>query len=341
MSAQPINAMKKAIFYGLTFAPLALIAAGAAYITLFTNLLPLLNLQSVRNIYFECMVFVPEPYVYRMRPGECRFNNIEYRTVMHHDADGFRNPPGLASYDAVAIGDSHTQGWGVGDDETFSALLRTQFGVTTRNLGIASYATARELDVLRRYGDGAKYVILQYCNNDAGENIVSLQLNREDFRLAVERTWRGIVNDYNEGKAEGYKKPLKDLAIMLANRSFEPLSTWRSAGINARNMEEEASAFAQLIARERELLRDKRLIVFEAADFGMMSPRLAQLFTAALAKIDWLNFRVVDSTQVLTIDDYYFLDGHPRPQGHRKIAAALAQQIQQWEAISPVIAPMR
>src|SRR4051794_16805571 len=131
--------MKKTIFYMITLMPLWGIAAVVAYLVFFTNLPPLLYLYSIRNIYFNCMDFVQADYVYKMKPGECKFSNIEYDTTMTHDADGFRNLRPLPAYDVVALGDSHTQGWGVGDDQTFSSILTTEFGYLAKNLGIASY----------------------------------------------------------------------------------------------------------------------------------------------------------------------------------------------------------
>lgn len=328
--------MKKAIFYTLMMTPLALFIAASVYLIAFTNLLPVLYLDSIRNIYFDCMEFVPEAYVYKMKPGECRFSNIEFDTVMMHDADGFRNRRQASAYDVVAIGDSHTQGWGVADDQTFSAILEAETGYSTRNLGIASYATTRELDALSHHGSDARYVIIQYCNNDFSENLASLKLSKTEFVSQVERGWKAFIRRYEEGKAEGYKKPIHDLAVMITQGSFTSLAAWRR-GRDSRDMNQEALVFAQIIARYRELLQGKRIIVFEAADFGVNSSGFAQTFGLELTKLDWLNYKIIDTTKVLSFQDYYFLDGHPKPIGHKKLAAAFAQEISVWERSNPSI----
>ena len=102
-------------------------------------------------------------------------------------------------------------------------------------------------------------------------------------------------------------------------------------------MEVEAAAFAQIMARYRDVLDGKRVVVFESADAGRNSPRFESTFMAELKKIDWLNFRIVDSSKVLDFSDYYYLDAHPKPGGHQKLAAAFAGVIEQWEKEKPVI----
>src|SRR6202040_1430330 len=153
--------------------------------------------------------------VYKMKPGTCSLKNIEYDTTATYDGDGFRVGPTSSGFTAVTIGDSPAHGFGVGDQETFSYLLGAVHRYPTRNLGISSFATLRELEVLKTYGDGARYVILQYCENDFGENTASLRLREDEFRAQVEMGWRKAIEDYHQGKAEGIKRPLADLAQLI------------------------------------------------------------------------------------------------------------------------------
>jgi len=69
----------------------------------------------------------------------------------------------------------------------------------------------------------------------------------------------------------------------------------------------------------------------------MNSPRFAETFGSELAKMGWLNVRVVDTTKILNFGDYYSLDGHPNPTGHRKLEAALASELSQWESADPLL----
>ena len=64
--------------------------------------------------------------IYNPIAGQCNFNNLEFDTVISFDGDSRINGLGgaLTSGDVVAVlGDSHAMGWGVNDNETFSAKL--------------------------------------------------------------------------------------------------------------------------------------------------------------------------------------------------------------------------
>ena len=63
------------------------------------------------------LIFIP-------KETSCEFKNFEYNTVLTFDKYGrysnhpLENGPGIA-----VLGDSHAMGWGVNDNETFSAIL--------------------------------------------------------------------------------------------------------------------------------------------------------------------------------------------------------------------------
>lgn len=318
--------------------PLIVILAVILYFLFLTNLPQKLYTDSIRNIYFDCLDFSSANYVYKMKPGKCRVKNIEYDIVFTSDANGFRN--GIRPndyYDVAVIGDSHAHGVGVADDQTFSYLLESTYHYKTTNLAIGSYATMRELEVLSDYGKDAKYVVVQYCPNDFGENQAALQLSKDDFRSRAERDWRNLGNAYREGKSMGYRKPLRDLGVMIRDHSYTSKSTWRRQLIERRPVEQEASAFAQVIARYRPLLEGKRLIVFEVGGWGANSPRFEATFGAELNKIGWLNYKLLNSASLLGYEDYFFLDDHITLHGHRKLAAAITQKIGEWESVEPVL----
>jgi hypothetical protein len=330
--------LKRVVFRAITLIPLFSILALALYFLFLTNLPQILHATSIRNIYFDCMDFSSALYVYKLKPGPCRLKNIEYDIVFSSDANGFRNGIRTSSgYDVAVIGDSFAHGVGVADDQTFSSILESNYHYQTINLAIGSYATMRELEVLGEYGKDAKYVVVQYCDNDYGENLASLKLSREDFRSAVEREWRGRITTYHEGKSLGYRKPIQDFAVMIRNHSYTSKSAWRDQAKSGRPMEEEASAFAQVLARYRPVLEGKRVILFEAAMWGENSPKFAATFGSELSKIDWLNYRVLNTADILSYKDYFFLDDHITARGHQKLAAAIAQELSRWESADPLL----
>lgn len=329
--------LKRVIFRAITLIPLFTILAVVLYFLLLTNLPQMLYAYSIRNIYFDCMEFSFSLYVYKLKPGQCRVKNLEYDIVLSSDANGFRNGIRASSdYDVAVIGDSFAHGVGVADDQTFSSILESNYRYQTINLAIGSYATMRELEVLGEYGKDAKYVVVQYCDNDLAENLASLRLSKEDFRSAVETEWRGRIATYHEGKSLGFRKPIQDLAVMIRNHSYTSKSYWRR-GAERRPMEQEASAFAQIIARYRPLWEGKRVIVFETALWGANSSKFEATFGSELKKLGWLSCKLLNTADILSYDDYFFLDDHITTRGHRKLAAAIAQEISQWESADPLL----
>lgn len=322
----------------VTLLPLLSLLAVVLCFLFFSNLPQLLYSQSIRNIYFDCLEFSDANYVYKMKPGKCRVENFEYNTLVTSDSNGFRNAIRANDYyDVAVIGDSQAHGVGVADEQTFSNLLESTYHYKTVNLGIGSYATMRELEVLSEYGKDAKYVIVQYCDNDFAENKASIGLDKEKFKSEVKTQWSNLAANYRQGKSQGYRKPLHDLGVMLRDRSYSSKSTWRDLARNGRLIEQEASAFAQIIGRYRPLLEGKRLLVFEVSTGGANSPKFEAAFGSELSKIGWLSYRLLNTATILTYQDYFFLDGHTQALGHRKLAAALAQKINEWERMDPVI----
>ncbi len=136
---------------------------------------------STRNNWLTlpgCAMFDRE-LLYKPRPGTCEFRNVEFNTTLHFDERGYRKsaspraaPDATARPRLVMLGDSHTMGWGVEDDETFASLLASEFGYPTVNLGVSSYGTARELRRLEHYVElrPDDVIVLQYSDNDLPEN---------------------------------------------------------------------------------------------------------------------------------------------------------------------------
>ena len=328
--------MKKLVFHLLLWTPLLLIAAALFHLAFRTNLPQLVYMDSIRNMPFDCLDLVPDAYVYKMKPGPCALRNLEYDTVLTHDADGFRVSPPAPHYDVAVVGDSHAHGVGVGDDQTFAHLLSSEHHRRVRNLAIGSHATRRELDVLDTYGRDADYVVLQYCENDANENNATLKLGPEALRSQIEASLKDIMADYEQGKALGYRKPLQDLARKLLDHSYTSKATWRE-DLQIRNIEQEAHDFAKILDRYRTLLEGKRLIILESSGWLSNSPRFKTRFATELGYLDWPQARVLDTTKILADGDSFVLDDHLNAGGHRKLAAAIANEIDDWERADPVL----
>jgi hypothetical protein len=322
---------RRLIFWLIALAPLAAIALVLWLLLARTDFARKVYDAAVVNIYFDCVEFSDADYVYRMKSGRCTLDNLEYRTVLNHDPDGFRNPPARpgAGFDVVVLGDSHAHGFGVGDTETFAHLLGSVHGLRTYNLGVGSYATQRELSVLRAFTKNEKAIVLQYCDNDYNENLAALRLSPADFHRGVETGWKAIAESYRDNKARGALFPLKTAARVLLRREFQTVGA-RQAQDDARDLDAEAAAFAAIVAANRDLLAGKRLVVFESSGHGRNSPRFQKAFDAALRQqAPGLDVLVLDSSRFLSPVHYFGLDEHLNSAGHREVAVQLAIALKQ------------
>lgn len=321
--SRPATLGKRLFFYLVLFSPLIAVLGAVAYLSLGTSLIRSVYLASWRNLELPCLQWTDQGFGYKGKPGGCTLNNPEYRTVLTFDQEGFRNTDTRAPADVVLIGDSHTQGFGVNDQETFSHLLNTRYHLRTKNLGTSSYATFRELEALKAYGGDEKVVVLQYCDNDADENKKALELGRDEFLTQVHARWNFARNRYQTRKARGPMGTVSDFAHALMNGAYMRMSDYRKLHLG-RNMVWEAENFARIVSKFRPLLEGRTVIVFESSGHGYNHPGFKRAMDAALAQhAPGLNVLVLDSHALLTSSDYYWIDDHLNPQGHAHIADLL------------------
>jgi len=190
---------------------LAGVVAGAVFVLTRTVWLQGTYIGTVRDMYFGCMQASDKPYVYRMATGPCHLKNREYDVAMTHDAAGFRitsapassaSPPREGAPRVVVIGDSHAYGHGVNDDQTFASLLAARLAEPVRNLALPATATQRELDALDLHARDAQIVVLQYCDNDFGENRASLEMGLSLFRKTLHERMTEVIKNYEYTKQQ-------------------------------------------------------------------------------------------------------------------------------------------
>ena len=326
-STDALSPGKRLAFYTVLLSPLLLTVGVCVYLVLGTSLLQEVYLSSLRNLELPCLQWTNQGFVYKGRPGACELNNLEYRTTLTFDQEGFRNIDTKTEVDVVLIGDSHTQGFGVDDSQPFAEILRTRFRFRTKNLGTSSYATLREFEALKAYSNREKVVVVQYCNNDAAENLQSLRLSRDEFLQQVRDRWSLASAKYRARKARGLMAPLSDFSRAVLQGKFKSKAEFHALHMR-RNMASEADAFAQNAAKYRSLLEGKKLIVFESSGHGFNHPEFKAQFEASLSRyLPGVDATVLDSHALLRRSDYYRIDDHLNPQGHAHVAALLQAEI--------------
>ena len=184
--------------------------------------------------------------------------------------------------------------------------------------------------MLKAYTQGETSVVLQYCDNDYRENVRAKETSLSKFSAQARQIWSGAARSYSENKRQGVEAPLRYALHLLGNLDFVSRSQFYSTG-EQRSVEAEAEAFATLVARYKSVLREKRFVVFESSGYGRNSKSFQFEFTKALQRHNiGFDFRILDSTKFLGRGEYYFLDGHLTPEGHRRVAIAVNAALNNW-----------
>lgn len=150
------------------------------------------NAQSIIPRYVDT-----SPYGIRKNIGNVRGKMItsEYSHKLTTNSQGFRGTKEyslkkpLNVYRIIVLGDSLTLGYGVEDEETFSAVLEKRLSSAKPseaiNMGVSGFGTAEELIQLREVGldYNPDLVILAYFTNDSYNNIVSKLFKVKDGKL--------------------------------------------------------------------------------------------------------------------------------------------------------------
>lgn len=319
--------------------------AGAGFVLTRTLWLQGTYIGTVRDMYFGCMQASDKPYVYRMATGPCHLKNLEYDVVKTHDTDGFRitakpalsaSPSRQEAPRVAVIGDSHAYGHGVNDDQTFAALLAALLDEPVRNLALPATATQRELDALDAHARNAPIVVLQYCDNDFGENRASLEMDPPLFRNTLRERMTEVIKNYEYAKQQSaVQQAYMTLSYGVAQLVQSRL--WRLPSVNGdeATLAQEADAFARVLEGHASLLHGKTVVVLESSGWGRNRKNFQSIFAQRLSSIPRVHWIVLDSATLMDRDDYFRLDDHFNASGHRKLAAELDRVIRQRLASPP------
>jgi hypothetical protein len=265
----------------------------------------------------NCVEF-DERLLYKPKIGECRFDSQEFKTTIGFDAEGRRAPSRPSGPGIAVVGDSHAMGWGVNDGETFAVHLQKMMARPVYNLGVASYATFRELTRLERSGllGRVDTVVIQYCDNDLEENTATVgahrRYTREQFEAIFTGARQGSHALVTAWVIEALNGPLRDVPLLRAIK--ERISPSRPSFQDFRQHFD----LIQRTLAEFPWLRDKRVILFYVNAYGRRFSNFGEV--AAARSGDAVEF--VD----LDVAPEYFLalDGHLNAAGHERVAAGLA-----------------
>ncbi len=288
--------------------------------------------RDVNYIQFQpsCAQYDPDLF-YILRPGSCMFSNSGFKTSVSVNDAGLRDDgASLVAPNVIVLGDSQAMGWGVDGEETFAEQIEAKTGLRTLNAAVSSYGTAREVLLLNRLDrSGLDVLVIQFSDNDNGENRAYLNSgrrlpvrSREEYLeiLTVEKknlyvpfkylaTFGAVIRDRF--------LPGEDEPSGVAAKPTGPTMSWEDAFLDILADAAVDERFPMLVLLELSLNGRRGGFAENVA----ASPNLEAL------KSKFSSVSVLDSTSLLSDEDYLFPDGHLTAGGHRKIADAIVNVI--------------
>jgi len=273
---------------------------------------------------------------YTLKPGECTFENIEFRTHVRVNRLGVRDDEASAEApEAIVVGDSHAMGWGVEQEETFGSVMARATGLKVLNAAVSSYGTVREKLMLDRLDvSRLRVLVLQYSDNDLVENR-SFRDHGNTLPIATAAEYERVRQYYAAQRGYYPGKYVYRLAMKAARLEapepdqgpMQPASPVEEAGLflNALvHTGHQPLAGVQLVVLEINEDLPSRRTFMSAVDSARRDgafPEFVQHLIAA------------DMSGLLTRSDFFVLDDHMNPRGHRAVGEALADLLRARGAV--------
>jgi lysophospholipase L1-like esterase len=265
---------------------------------------------------------------YTLRAGTCTLSNPGHNNVYRINTLGVRDDEeSLTQPDVVVLGDSHTMGLGVEQDETYASQLEQLLNLKVLNAGVSSYGTARELGMLRRVDRSrARFLLIQYCSNDFEENREFIDSGGK--LPARDREWFDTQVEGSKSSRRYYAGKFTDSLLWLVSERLQ-LSANDFARLREAEQSDQALKYLlDVIERHPVDLSGMQIIIFQMESLNEGIPsRLEQVLAAYPNKSRLCGSQFVDATAGLGPEYFIPLDGHMNALGHRRVAERLASVI--------------
>ena len=276
---------------------------------------------------------------YRLRPGKHIFTTQEFSNEYDANSLGVRDDEeSLVAPEVVVVGDSYGLGWGVDQDKTFSQVLERESGLKVLNTSISSYATPREMRMLKRVDRSAmKFLIVQYCDNDDVENDTFAK-NGNKLSIMSEQNFNDSVRLNLQDTAY---HPFKYVGLLPA-RLFQSLndvvyapgvlgSRWHGGNLVITE-HDEAANFLNALAHGGVDLSGVQIIAFELDSVFPPQNHFADWIEQLKNGPEYPNFIhsviALNMYSKLRESDFFLLDDHIHASGHAIIAHELLKAMQ-------------
>ena len=259
--------------------------------------------KGLRNIWQNnpsCVENINSALKYVPKIGACEFNNAEFRTQLNFTKNGRDQLNKITIKESIAfLGDSVTMGWGVNDHQTFSNIVESDTKIKTYNLGVSSYGTYRELLRLKQNENfkDIKKIFIQYHRNDIDENKYYLNIHKEENDKKVK------LESANYNKKQFIFKAIKK-SISNSYKYIFHIEKKKSL----LNFTDHQYHLEKIINNFD--LENKEIFIFYVNDSNRKFSNFPE------GKLNNLTYFNID----LDKEDFYLIDDHPNPKGHKKIA---------------------
>ena len=265
------------------------------------------GLRDIWQSHKECIEF-DEDLIFIPKKTTCKFKNFEYDTSITFDKYGrYTNRSFHKEVGIAVLGDSHAMGWGVNDEETFSAILETKIDKPVYNLAVSGYGTIKKLIRLEKSGliKLVDTVVIQYTYNDWGENNYYKKDTIEEAKKKFE-----II---------GNSKPMSFLKKL--RKSFRYSLTIPIDIITKKNqiMDFDPHKIKLYeIIKNFPILNEKKIILFYANGFNMKFGNFPSKKSDLIKNLQFADFDLGE-------EHFFKIDGHLTKFGHKVIAEKLSE----------------
>ncbi|MBL0182681.1 MAG: hypothetical protein IPP96_10445 [Chitinophagaceae bacterium] len=261
------------------------------------------------------------------------FSNPEFSDSFYTNKMGLRDDDNsLLKPEIICLGDSYAMGWGVEQNESLGEQVGIALHKKVLNAAISSYGTARELKNLYRLDTAnLQTIILQYCRNDYRENREFVQ-NNYSLSISSEKVYDSLLNDHYWSKLWFPFKRSVTIAKFYAEKKtnhflFPQKITWADSA--AYHLKQAALYFTDIMFRSAINFKNIKVLVVDLDEKESMNNDFLDEVNRLMMLPGYAahfnnNLITVPVAELLTDADYYILDPHIRPSGHKKIAERLS-----------------
>lgn len=286
---------------------------------------------SIRNIIqYEpaCAQYDPILF-YTLKPGTCKFSNIEFLNDYHINRLGLRDTDeSLTAPEIIILGDSYAMGWGVDQDQTYAKSLEKTSNKKVLNAGISSYGTVREMMMLDRLDTSKmKYLVIHYISNDFDEN--SSYSKNKKFKAKSNQEYEQIKREYFNQKRyfpgkyivlliNYYQKTILNISAHATDIQIEEVTD------NAQN---EVDYYINSLLNVSHINFHNKILIIIGDDYfiNLLKEKKLQIISNGNLK----DIRFIDLQNTLDFKSYYDIDDHLNARGHEMLAKELMHLINQ------------